>query len=150
MKPQSLDEVTYQRIQDLCAQGDSHFEKHNYEKALKHYHDALNIVPKPVEEWETGTWILVAIGDLHFQTGKYAEAITALKNAIRCPGGLGNPFIHLRLGEAYFESGDEDLAADELARAYMGAGRDIFAQENSKYIKFLSTRIEPPAGQDHI
>jgi hypothetical protein len=59
-----------------------------------------------------------------------------------CPGGLGNPFLHLRFGQILFESGDHDLAADELIRAYMGAGDEIFENEDPKYLNFLKTRAK--------
>ena len=36
---------------------------------------------------------------------------------------------------------DEDLAADELARAYTGAGREIFADQDPRYLEFLATRM---------
>lgn len=105
------------------------------------YRDALNLVPKPVEEWEVTTWILAAIGDLYFVDGKFEKSLAAFDDAVRCVGGLGNPIIHLRLGESCFELGDKDRAADELTRAYMGAGPGIFQKEDPKYLKFLSTRI---------
>lgn len=38
------------------------------------------------------------------------------------------------------EQGGEDVAADELMRAYMAEGREMFAQEDAKYLAFLSTR----------
>lgn len=150
MQPRALDDATHGRMQDLCAKGDSLCEQREFEQAFGFYRDALNLVPQPVEDWEAATWILTAIGDLHFQAGMPRKAVEALEDAVRCPGGLGNPFIHLRLGESYFELGDQDRAADELARAYMGAGREIFAQEDTKYIEFLGTRMKPPAGQDHL
>ena len=46
-----------------------------------------------------------------------------------------------------FELGNEPRAADELMRAYMGAGPEIFADEDPKYIEFLAskaTHIERP------
>jgi hypothetical protein len=54
---------------------------------------------------------------------------------------VGNPFLHLRRGEVALEQGDEDVATDELMRAYMAEGRDIFATEDAKYLAFLSTRV---------
>ena len=36
-----------------------------------------------------------------------------------------------------------DMTADELARAYMGAGVDIFDGAD-KYFAFLKTRLQPP------
>ena len=37
------------------------------------------------------------------------------------------------------------MAAEHLARAYMLAGKEIFAREDSKYFEFLKTRLSPPA-----
>jgi len=64
---------------------------------------------------------------------------------MRCPDAIGNPFLHLRLGQCQFELGELDRAADELARAYMGAGAKIF-EGGDKYFSFLKTRLEPPPG----
>ena len=72
----------------------------------------------------------------------YPAALTALEHAMRCPEAIGNPFIHLRLGQTQFELGNKDRAADELMRAYMGAGAEIFAEEAPKYLEFLGTVAE--------
>src|SRR5437764_10833970 len=114
MTRHSLSEAIHNQIRDLCAKGDSLTEARQFEKAFACYRDALNLVPKPVEEWEATTWILAAIGDLYFLERKAEKALGAFEDAVRCPGGLGNPFIHLRLGQCYFELGKLDRAADEL------------------------------------
>ena len=145
-----LNEETHVQIKKLCAKGDALVEQKDFESALTCYRDALNLVPIPREPWEATTWILAAIGDLHFAAGEMEKALNALEDAVRCVGGLGNPFIHLRLGECCFELGETDRAADELTRAYMGAGREIFEQENPKYFEFLATRIKPPVGHDEL
>jgi hypothetical protein len=63
-------------------------------------------------------------------------------NAVQCPKGLGNPFIHLRLGQAYYELGNLDKATDELTRAHVGGGLRIFLEDAPKYLEFLETRIK--------
>jgi hypothetical protein len=40
------------------------------------------------------------------------------------------------------ELGDHDRAADELMRAYMGGGPDIFDEDDPKYLAFLRTRAD--------
>lgn len=56
--------------------------------------------------------------------------------------GLGNPYIHLRLGQLYYEQENFDKAVDELTRAYMGGGLDIFIEDDPKYLDFLETKIK--------
>ena len=57
-----------------------------------------------------------------------------------CRGAVGNPFLHLRYGEVLLDAGEDNAAADELMRAYMGAGEEVFATEEPRYLAFLKTR----------
>ena len=129
------------RIDLLCAEGDSLAASGQAKDAFQKYSSALNLLPEPAENWEAATWILAAIGDLYFSVKKIERAAQAFGDAVRCPGGLGNPFIHLRLGQCHFEAGEMDIAADELTRAYMGGGTEIFQTEDAKYFTFLKQRI---------
>lgn len=150
MSRQTLSELVQRQIQELCAKGDALVEERQYEQAFYSYRDALNLLPEPVEEWEATTWILSAIGDLYFLERKVEKALCAFEDAVRCPTGLGNAFIHLRLGQCYFDLGELDRAADELARAYMAAGREIFENEDPKYTQLLESRIVPPLDQNSL
>ena len=150
MNQHSLDDSLHKKISELCTKGDALAERREFEPAFAFYREALNLVPKPVEDWEATTWILAAIGDLYLLDHKIEKALNAFEDAVRCPGGLGNPFIHLRLGECYFELNNADRAADELARAYMGGGREFFEKEDPKYLAFLKTRLKPPIGQSTL
>lgn len=60
------------------------------------------------------------------------------------PGGVGNPFLHLRLGEIALELGDEARAADELIRAYAVGGPEAFQSEDPKYLRFLASKAVLP------
>jgi hypothetical protein len=113
---------------------------------VKEYEKALALLPSPVSMWEAATWIWAAIGDTYFLSGNFAEAYKAFSEGTHCPGGVGNPFVHLRLGEIQFELGNEIVAADELARAYMGGGSKIFDGEPAKYFDFVKTKIKMPPG----
>jgi tetratricopeptide (TPR) repeat protein len=133
----------YDEITTLCKEGDTFAEKQDFTAALEQYWDAWDLLPEPQTEWEAATWILAAIGDANFLSGDYAAGRKALANAMHCPDAIGNPFLHLRLGQCLFELGNLDRAADELARAYMGAGETIFKGAD-KYFTFLKTRLKPP------
>ncbi len=137
-----LSDDIHAEVTSLCKLGDDLAKVGNFESAKQKYVDALKLLPENHREWEAATWIYVAIGDVHFRMNNYEKAFKCFFNAVQCPKGLGNPFIHLRLGQLYFEQGNFDKAADDLTRAYMGAGMNIFMEDDPKYLEFLETKIE--------
>jgi tetratricopeptide (TPR) repeat protein len=130
-----------QKMDELCRVGDEHLDAGRFDEALKAYRAATELIPDPKIDWEASTWIFTAIGEALFFKGDYAEALQNLHLAVVSPGGLGNPLVHLRLGEVHYEMSDFEKAGDELTRAYMAAGREIFGSEDPKYINFLATKI---------
>jgi tetratricopeptide (TPR) repeat protein len=137
-----LDDATHERIKALCAEGDRLARNQEFDAAKSKYIEALRSLPEPQQHWEAATWIYASLGDVHFKMGNFEKTMRCYVNAVQCPGGLGNPYLHLRLGQAYFELGNFDKSADELTRAYMGAGMDIFMEDDGKYLEFLETKIE--------
>jgi len=137
-----LDDKIYAKIKEYCKSGDQLAEGQNYRSAIADYNKAWKLVPEPKNEWNASTWILAAIGDSSFLGGFYSSAKSALEYALTCPDGLGNAFIHLRLGQVLFELNELDKSAEELIRAYMGDGAEIFQSEDPKYFDFLRTRAK--------
>ena len=137
-----LDNRTYDTIKTHCAMGDALAEKKSFDAAIAEYGRAWALVPEPQNDWEAATWILAAMADTYFLAGDPTKARQALAYAMTCPDAIGNPFLHLRFGEVLFDLDERDRAADELMRAYMGAGPEIFAEENPKYLAFLKTRAQ--------
>ncbi|MBA6313860.1 MULTISPECIES: hypothetical protein [Cellulophaga] len=137
----TLDENLHLEIEKLSAQGDAFAETGNYSDALTAYWNAYDLVPEPKTDWEATTWIMVAIGDANFLGADFQAGVENLSNAMHCPNGIGNPFIHLRLGQCQFETGNLERAADELTRAYALEGEELFADDDPKYFEFLKTKI---------
>lgn len=137
-----LSDEIHDEIGRLCAEGDDLAEEDDFAAAIRKYDQAWQLLPDPKHEWEAATWVLTAIGDAYFLARDYPAAKEALTSAMHAPDAIGNPFIHLRLGQSQLEVGNTDRAADELIRAYMGAGPDIFAEEDRKYLEFLATRAQ--------
>lgn len=135
----------HEDIKKLCAEGDALAERRLYEEAIATYNKAWALVPDPKNDWEASTWVLAAIGDACFLGGFFTTSMEALNYSMQCPGGRGNPFLHLRLGQCALELGQDDVASDNLARAYMLEGKEIFAQDDAKYFEFLKTKLAPPA-----
>ena len=141
-----LPDAIAQQIAGLSEAGDTLAQEGEYREAIGKYVEALELLPEPMTDWEASTWLLAAIGDANFLSGNYAEARDALSDAMHGPGAIGNPFIHMRLGQTQFELGNMDRAADELARAYLQDGHTIFENEDPKYVVFIKSRLQPPPG----
>ncbi len=138
----TLPESVQQTLDDHCARGDELAEDEQYDAALQEYFAAEALIPEPKDQWEASTWVYSAIGDAFYFKQDYESCLNAFHRAVVAPDGLGNPFIHLRLGQCQYELGNLPKAADELARAYMGAGDEIFEDDDPKYFEFLKTKIE--------
>jgi len=147
--PELNDEV-YAEMKAACSYGDFLVRQGKYEESVEQYDRAWRLLPSPAEQWDAATWILAAKGDALFKARRYVDARQQLALALGCPDGLGNPFIHLRLGEALYELGEESQALDNLARAYMGGGREIFATEPPKYFEAIKKVMLPPPGHDSL
>lgn len=141
-----LPDNIHAEITRLSEQGNALADVGECDAAVRCFEEALELLPSPIEQWSAACWLFTAIGDTLFQSARYSEAIQPLLDAVKCAGGIGNPFVHLRLGQTQLELGHEVLAADELARAYMGAGGEIFEEEPAKYFAFVKSRLKPPAG----
>lgn len=135
-----LDDAIHRQVKEYCDLGNQLADQDKHEEAVVQLNKAWKLIPEPKNDWEASTWILGAIADSCFFLGKRTSAKQALEYAMTCPGGVGNPFLHLRLGQVLLDSGELDASADELMRAYMGAGASIFQAEHPKYLDFLKTR----------
>lgn len=135
-----------QEVEQLLNAGDALANAGLYRVAVEKYAEAITLLPEPQMNWDASPRLLAAIGDVNFLAGHYEVARLALTDAVQCPAGLGNPFIHLRLGQAQFELGDVARAKENLVRAYMGAGTEIFALQDPKYFECLETMLKPLTG----
>lgn len=144
---EELPDTIHQDIVRLSERGNDLAEGGHTAEAVQCFEQALSLLPAPVERWSAATWLFSALGDIHFLSGSYCKALQTLLDAMRCHEGIGNPFLHLRLGQVQLELGNEILAADELARAYMGGGKYIFEGEDKKYFHAVQSSLsEPPEG----
>jgi tetratricopeptide (TPR) repeat protein len=139
-----LPDDVYEGVKQLCATGDAAAEKERYRDAIRWYSRALELLPPPATKWDAATWIFAAIGDAYFLSGDSSAAFEAFDKAMESPDSLGNPFLHLRRGQALFDLGMKEQAGNELARAYMLEDEDIFDNEDPKYLKFLKTVLREP------
>ncbi|MEX2214115.1 MAG: hypothetical protein WD768_08310 [Phycisphaeraceae bacterium] len=140
----SLKRAIQLQLDQLVAEAERLVAREEFVAAWAKYGEAMDLLPNPKEQWEAATWLLVAMGDVRIVAKQdYGKALKAFEAAVQCPAGLGNAFIHLRLGQCYFELGDRTRASDELTRAFMAGGREVFEDQDPKYIEFLGTILKP-------
>ncbi|HEY2586219.1 MAG TPA: tetratricopeptide repeat protein [Tepidisphaeraceae bacterium] len=145
-----MDDSLHRQITSLTDEGNALADSNRFAEAAAKFRSALELVPDPKDDWDAATWIYASIGDVLFLDGQFDDAFEALQLALRCPNGVGNLFIHLRVGQIHFERNDMHAAAQELTLAYMGAGREIFEGEDPKYFNLLKQVLKPPIGQDEL
>jgi tetratricopeptide (TPR) repeat protein len=137
-----LPESVIKQIKDHLAEGDQFLDRDDYTRASHAYHRALALIPEAKTDHPVALDVFLAVGEALFFSARYSDSIRSFQMAMKCPGGVEDSLVHLRLGEAYYELGDLDSAADELARAYILHREDIFEDEDPKYLSFLKTRID--------
>lgn len=135
-----LPDDLYERITALTGSGNAKFEEGHYREAYADYQQALRLIPEPLENWESSTWTLTALGDCLFLMGEFSEARQHLERALDCPDIAGSEFLILRVGQVRFELGDEEGARAALADAWRLGGRALFEGEDAKYLQFLRRR----------
>ncbi|NHZ64710.1 tetratricopeptide repeat protein [Massilia genomosp. 1] len=132
-------------VKEICDEGDVLIEIGELDHAFRNFSEALSLIPEPREEYRETAGILAGLGDVYFHAKSFAQGREVLSDAMHCTGAIGNPFLHLRLGQCQLELDNSYRAADELVRAYMGGGKEIFEREDPKYFIFLQGQISPPA-----
>lgn len=136
-----LSNQLYSRIEKYCALGDELIETGDFDEAIQNYNMAKGLLPEPVYDWEAATWIFVALGDAFYLSFRYQDALNNLREAQKCYGGIGNPFILLRIGQCYYELNDMENAKKYLLQAYMVEGEKIFENEDCKYFDVIRGKI---------
>ena len=137
-----MDDALYEKIEELSEQGNELVDNDDFDGALRKFRRALELVPEPKTDWEASLWLYASIGDMYLFKEDFGNAKTNFYNALNCPDGQESGFVHLRLGEALYELGEEDNAVDHLLRAYMLEGPEIFAEEEEEYFEFLKSKVE--------
>lgn len=130
------------RVSDLLKEADESGRSGRTEHAIETFEAAYDLIPEPKHESELAMIALAGIGELHFLQGETALAFEDFAGAVMCREGLGNPHIHLRLGQLQLGRGNTGRAQDELMRAYMGAGDLIFEGEDPRYYELIREFVE--------
>ena len=135
----------HESIDRLAEKGNALMEMGSFAEAEAAFREGLELLPPPLERWSATLWFLSSMGDAQWLAGAHDRGIDTWRDALLY-GGLGNPFVHLRRGQTLYELGEQEEAANELFRALLIAGEEIFETEPEIYWQFITTVAKPPEG----
>ena len=78
----NMEDEIYDRIVELCEEGDELVEEDCYPEAIIRYEAALELVPNPKYIWEASTWIYTALGDV-FSTKSVSRSIKPVSRSVK-------------------------------------------------------------------
>lgn len=136
-----LEDKLYFEITELCEEGDSFIEEGDINEAIDKYKKALELIPNSKYMWEAATWVYGALGDAYYLNQQYDEALVCFSEGLKCPNGLDNPFIIFRIGQCFFEIENYEKAKEYLLQAYMFEGKEIFEDEEEKYMDLIRNKL---------
>lgn len=110
-------------------------------EALLKIYDSLTNDEKGRKE---GRYLIIRIGEIYFQGNAFENAKYNYNFAIKFKDTIGNPFIHLRLGQLQYYHKNEERMYDELSRALIMGGENIFKNEDSKFITITKSVLKEP------
>lgn len=131
------DKELFLTVKDISKKAKHLTLKGKFKTSIEEYKKGVALLGEPVMESKYAVMLFSGIGEAYFLQKKWEEALEYYGYAVKSKGGLGEPLIHLRLGQLRYELGDMEKAKDELIRAYMGAGDIIFEAEYPKYFNLI-------------
>lgn len=141
-EPAELPDDIYEQIEALSEEGNDLSDDEDPAGAEAVWRQAIDLLPEPRVDWEAYTWLSASIGEACYQQGNYEDAKDSLFDALNGPGGPDNPFVHYMLGKSLLKLDEQERGVDELMRAYMLDGVDIFDSDEAEGAEILQVLQE--------
>ncbi|MFD1838958.1 hypothetical protein [Paracidovorax cattleyae] len=132
-----LPDDIYEKVTALSEKANDALESDRPSAAIEPLQQALDLLPAPQYEWEAWTWLNGSLGEAYFNLSDFRMARISFLDAMSGPGGQGNPYLLLRVGQSALELGETTQAKQMLAQAHMQEGDELFSDEDPKYLAFL-------------
>lgn len=136
-----IEDKIFEKVEELSDLGNDYIESEDYDNAIEKFNQAIELLPKPKDQWEAYAWLLASMGDAFYLKNEFQKALDLFMGSYSSEDMLDNPFVLLRIGQCFFNLEQYDSATEFLLRAYMVEGEDIF-KEDLDYLKWLGTRVK--------
>ena len=98
--------------------------------------------PTPKYSWDWSENYLKSLANFYLEWRNFLEAERWAQEVFKCDPLPNDPGPYILLGKIYMEWGKEDLARENLVKAYEMGGRRGFVGEDPKYLKFAQTQMK--------
>lgn len=110
--------------------------------AEKHYLEAWSIFPEPKRRWDSSQIVSRRISEFYLEWKRFPEAEHWTSEIFKCEPLPNDPGPYILLGKIYLEWGKEELAKQNLVKAFEMGGRRGFVGEDPKYLKFAQAQMK--------
>jgi hypothetical protein len=135
----------HEAVDRHAEEGNQLMDKGDYVGAETVFRRGLALLPEPKSHWEATLWFLAGIGDAQWSRGDHEGGRDTWRDAL-LNGGVGNAFVHLRRGQTLYELGLMKESANELLRALLLGGEELLANEDPKFLEYVTSTAAPPEG----
>lgn len=89
-------------------------------------------------------YINIKIGHLYSYINNWDAALKAFGKAIQTENSVGNPLLHLRIGQCGYHLKKKRIYDDNLARALITGGLKVFDNEKNELKAIALSLLDPP------
>lgn len=134
-------EINDNKIRLLYNKACEYLEDDKYEEVIKCANEGLELIPEPKSAYEQSLLLYIILGDTYYYLDDTLKSLELFYNARNCPSGLQHPFVNLRIGQLYFETGHIMRTKEFFLLSYYIANREIFENEDPVFLEILDDAL---------
>lgn len=122
--------------------GEKLFKSGKYAEAKEEWENGIQYIKQNKTIKDQKSSFLVSIGNVYFDSKDFKNALKNYKSAITSSKSESEKlYITLRIGECYYENGNEKKALEEFETLYIYEGKKAFENEDKKYFEIFNEKI---------
>lgn len=128
----SIDDITVSS-QDVAAKVDA-------------LYDMYSSLTDEQKQGREGRYFIIRIGEVCYAEKMIDDALDNFNFAMKFSDTLGNPYLHMRLGQLQYCLGNQERQIDELSRALIMGGEAVFNNESPLFLQMVKAELVEPDG----
>ncbi len=117
----------------------------NVEDKVNELYDIYSFLSDDEKRLREGRYVIIRIGELCYANRLIEEAMENFSFVMQFKDTIGNPYLHLRMGQLFYCKGNNDKMLDELSRALIMGGDKVFEGEDLKFINLAKDVLKEPS-----